>query len=112
MAKYVIDKKPLIMGANTTSKIAGGHLKCNFTFLQSFLNYSKPIHLSSYVYVVRTAAKQVISCLGQNENVCEMSNNKKKCRCKACKACKTFVFHYQICKFVTFMEISIKICWP
>ena len=42
-------KRPLIMGvqANTTSKIAESHLKCNFAFLQSFLNYLKPMLYAS-----------------------------------------------------------------
>ena len=73
--------------------------KCNFAFLQSFLNHScKSIMLAQlvltiqelhcnqrfrdkkiklnichpYAEVVHTTAKQVISCRGKNENVCEM----------------------------------------
>ena len=62
-------------------------------------------HLSSYAHVVHTTAKQVISRRGKNENadVCEMSKN-EKC---TCKACKTIVFHCQICKFVTFLLPSL-----
>ena len=56
-------------------------------------------HLSSHAHVVHTAAKQVIWRRGKNEKVCEMSKN-EKC---TCRACKTIVFHYQICKFVTFL---------
>ena len=46
-----------------------------------------------------TSAKQVISRRRKNENVCEMSKN-ENC---TCKACKSIVFHCQICKFVTFL---------
>ena len=56
-------------------------------------------HLSSYALVVQTAAKNVILRRGENEKVCEMSQN-EKC---TCKACKTIVFRYRICKFVTFL---------
>ena len=45
------------------------------------------------------AAKQIISRRGKNENVCEMYKN-EEC---PCKACKTIVFHCQICKFVAFL---------
>ena len=98
--------------------------KCNFSFLQSFLNYSRSSrckmcsnfpgiklepalqreedkieHLSSCANVVLTTAKQVISRRRKNENVCGMSKN-ENC---TCKACKSIVFHCQICKFVTFL---------
>ena len=55
--------------------------------------------LSSRAHVVHTAANQVISRPGKNEKVCEISKN-EKC---TCRACKTIVFHCQICKFVTFL---------
>ena len=53
-------------------------------------------HLSSYVQVAHTTAKQVISRRRKNENVFKMSKG-EKC---TCKACKNTVFHCQICKFV------------
>ena len=53
-------------------------------------------HLSSYTQVVHTTTKQIISRRGKNENVCEMFKN-DKC---TCKACRTIVFHRQICKFL------------
>ena len=56
-------------------------------------------HLSSYAHVVHSAAKQVISRRGKNENVYKMSKN-EKC---TCKACKNTVFHCQLCKFVRFL---------
>ena len=56
-------------------------------------------HLSSYVRVVHTTAKQVISRRRKNENVYKMSKN-KKC---TCKARKNTVFRCQICKFVGFL---------
>ena len=34
-------------------------------------------HLSSYVHVVHTTAKQVIPRRGKNEDVCEMNKNEK-----------------------------------
>ena len=46
--------------------------------------------------------KKVISRRVKNENVCEMSKN-EKC---TCKGFKTIVFHWQICKFVTFFMPS------
>ena len=55
-------------------------------------------HLTSYVHVVHTTTKQVISSRRKNENLCKMYKN-GKC---TCKACKTIVFRCQICKFVTF----------
>ena len=55
-------------------------------------------HLSSYAHVVRTTAKLVISRRGKKENVWEMFENEK---CTG-KACKTFVLHYNICKFEMF----------
>ena len=51
-----------------------------------------------------TTAKQVISCHGKNEKVCEMSKNEKR----TCKACKTIVFHYQICNFLTLLLPSSR----
>ena len=51
--------------------------------------------MSTYAHVVHTTAKQVIWRRGKNENVCEMFM-KEKC---TCKACKSVVFHCQICKF-------------
>ena len=42
---------------------------------------------------------QVISCRGKNEKSSEMYKT-ENC---ACKACKSTVFHCQICKFVTFL---------
>ena len=63
-------------------------------------------HLSSHAHVVHTAAKQVISRRGKNEKVCEMCKN-EKC---TCRACKTIVFHYQICKFMTFLLPSSSSC--
>ena len=56
-------------------------------------------HLWSYAQVVHTTTKQIISRRGKNENVCEMFKN-DKC---TCKACRTIVFHRQICKFRTFL---------
>ena len=56
-------------------------------------------HLSSSAHVVHTTAKQVISRGRKNENVFKMSTD-EKC---TCKACKTIVFHCQICKFVGFL---------
>ena len=56
-------------------------------------------HLSSYTHVVHTTAKQVISRHRKNENVFKMSKN-EKC---TCKACKTFVFHCQMRKFMSFL---------
>ena len=61
--------------------------------------WDKIEHLSSYADVVHSTAKQVISRRRKNENVCEMPKN-EKC---TCRACKTTVFHCQICKFVTFL---------
>ena len=55
--------------------------------------------LSSYVHVVHTSAKQVISRHRKNEGVFNMSKE-EKC---TCKACKNDVFHCQICKFVGFL---------
>ena len=49
--------------------------------------------------MVHTTAKQAISHHRKHENACEMYKN-EKC---TCKACKTTVFHCQICKFVTFL---------
>ena len=46
-----------------------------------------------------TTAKQVISRRRRNENVFKMSKDEKY----TCKACKTTVFHCQICKFVGFL---------
>ena len=40
-----------------------------------------------------------VSRRGKNEKVCEMSKN-EKC---TCKACKTTIFHCQICKFLKFL---------
>ena len=60
--------------------------------------------LSSYTHVVHTTAKQVISRRRKNENVCEMSKN-ENC---TCKACKTIVFHRQMCKFMTFLLPSLS----
>ena len=59
-------------------------------------------HLSSYVHVVNTTAKQVISRRRKNENVFKMFKI-EKC---TCKACRNTVFHCQICKFVTFLVPS------
>ena len=56
-------------------------------------------HMSSYAHVVHTTAKQVISRRRKNENVFKMSKE-EKC---TCKACKSTVFHCQICKFVGFL---------
>ena len=52
-----------------------------------------------YAHVFQTTAKQVILRRGKNEKVCAMSTNKKCTR----KACKTIVFHCQICKFLSFL---------
>ena len=62
----------------------------------------KTEHLSSYAYVVHTTAKQIISRRIKNENVFKMSKD-EKC---TCKACKTAVFHCQICKFMGFLLLS------
>ena len=64
-------------------------------------------HLSSNVHVVHTTAKQLISCRGKNEKVCEMFKN-EKC---TCTTCKTVGFLYQLCKFVTFMLPSSEDEW-
>ena len=80
--------------------------KCVLTVLE--LNWDKRLghkktkiieHLSSYVDVVHTSAKQVISRRRKNENVFKMS---KEEIC-TCKAYKNAVFHCQICKFVGFL---------
>ena len=60
----------------------------------------------TWAYIVHATAKRVILPCGKNENVCEMSKN-EKC---TCKACKTIVFHCQICKFVTFLLASLSWC--
>ena len=98
--------------------------KGDFAFLQPFFIYSNSLclkmcsnypgikfesalgtsedkteHLSSYVHVVHTTAKQVIWRRRKNENVFKMSKD-EKC---TCKACKNSVFHCQICKFVGFL---------
>ena len=56
-------------------------------------------HLSSSAHVVHTTAKQVISRRRKNENVFKMSTDEKY----TYKACKTIVFHCQICKCVGFL---------
>ena len=66
------------------------------------LGQDKIEHLSSYVHVVHTSAKQVISRHRKNEGVFNMSKE-EKC---TCKACKNDVFHCQICKFVGFLLSS------
>ena len=80
--------------------------KCVLTILE--LNWNQRLghkktteieQLSSYVHVVHTTAKMVISRRRKNENVFKMSKD-EKC---TCKACKNTVFHYQICKFVRFL---------
>ena len=53
-------------------------------------------HLSSYVHVVHTTAKLVISRRRKNENVFKMSKA-EKC---TCKASKNTVLHCKICKFM------------
>ena len=96
--------------------------KCVPTILQ--LNWNQrfsPIRMQNLTFViicsrrlVHITAKQVISRPGKNENVCEMSKN-DKC---TCKACKTAVFHRQICKFVTFLLslswwlLKLLTAWP
>ena len=59
-------------------------------------------HLSSYAHVVHTTAKQVILRRRKNENVYKMSKNEES----TCKACKSTVFHCQMCKFVGFFLTS------
>ena len=51
--------------------------------------------MQNWTFVVYTTTKHIISRRGKNENVCEML----KCTCEI----KTFVFHCQICKFLTFL---------
>ena len=61
--------------------------------------------MSSYVHVVHTTAKQVISRRRKNENVFKMSKD-EKC---TCKACKNIVFHCRICKFVRFLFVVVVV---
>ena len=56
------------------------------------------------VHLVHTFAKQVILHCGKNENKCKMYKN-EKC---TCKACKSVVFHRQICKFVMFFSLLLS----
>ena len=54
--------------------------KWNFAFVQSVFNYFRSpgeqmCGLSSGAQVIHTTAKQVISCLGKNENGCQMNKN-------------------------------------
>ena len=88
--------------------------KCVRTILELNWNHAalgtredKIEHLSSYAHVVQTTAKQVISRRRRNENVFKMSKD-EKC---TCKACKTIVFHCQICKFVGFLLPSRSSSW-
>ena len=48
--------------------------------------------------LAHTTAKQLISRCRKNENVIKMSKDE----ISTCKACKSAVFHFQICKFVGF----------
>ena len=73
-----------------------GNKTRNIVSATMFPSLARPL----YSHVVNTTAKQVISRRGKNENVWEMSTWNENC---TCKACKTIVFHYQICKFVTFL---------
>ena len=85
--------------------------KCVLTFLE--LNWNQPLrdkqtklNICHHMLTlhVHSTAKQVISRRKKNENVSEMSKN-ENC---TCKACKTAVFHCQICKFVTFLSPSLS----
>ena len=81
--------------------------ECVPTFLEinwnkSFRNKQTKLNICHHAHVVHTAAKPVFSRRRENENDCKMSKN-EKC---TCKACKTYVFHCQICKFVTFLLSS------
>ena len=60
--------------------------------------------MSSCAHVVLTTAKQVISSRRKIEIVRGMSKN-EKC---TCKACKSIVFHCQICKFMTFLPLPLS----
>ena len=98
--------------------------KCNFSFLQSFLNCSKSLYFQNVLYVswdltrnsasgirrqfenlwssadvVHTTAKQVIARRRKDENSYGMYKNGKR----TCKACKTTVCYCLICKFLTFV---------
>ena len=130
--KYVFLGFLVILGSLSKHEIGDSEniiWKCNFAFLQSFLYYSKSLHLCInypvikleqslqqlnwnnrfsgkktklnffHAHVVHATTKQVISCSGNNENVFETYRN-ETC---TCKACKTIVLHFQIWKFVTFL---------
>ena len=78
--------------------------KCVLTILELNWNqrlghWDKIEHLPSYIHVVHSTAKQVISRRKKNENVFKMSKD-EKC---TYKACKNTVCHCQICKFVGFL---------
>ena len=81
---------------------------CVFIQMQNSIASSK-IERSPWLYhtIEHTILKQLISCRGKNEKVCEMFKN-EKC---TCTACKTVVFHYQICKYVTFLLPSSRDEW-
>ena len=53
-------------------------------------------HLTSYVHIVHTPAKLVISRRRKNENVHKMSKD-EKCTCKACKNTVFLLSNMQIC---------------
>ena len=62
-------------------------------------------HLSSYVHVVHTTTKQVISRRRKNENVCEMS----KMKTARAKRAKLLLFICQIYKFMTFLFSAVVV---
>ena len=74
--------------------------ECILTILE--LNWNqrfrgKEIKLNICHHMLTSSKQLQISRRGKHENVCEMSKNEKR----TCKACKTIVFHCQICKFMT-----------
>ena len=66
---------------------------------------SKIEHLSSYAHVVHATAKR-ITLQNRSFHVVERTRASSKCQTMkkcTCKACKTIVFHCQLCKFVRFL---------
>ena len=74
--------------------------KCVLTILELNCNQrfrDKKTNLNICHHMLTSSTQ--LSHRGKNENVCQMFKN-EKC---TCKACKTIVFHCQICKFVRFL---------
>ena len=107
--------------------------KCNFTFLQSFVNYLKSSCLQNVLTILKlnwnlhfrskntklNICHHMLTSSTQLQNrsfhVAERMRTSLKCpkmECM-CKACKTIVFHCQVRKFVTFLlSIIIDSTWP